>query len=143
MSTSNRECPRSIPLGLIRRIVNDGLAALDGGFGKLYPAEGRASIVPEGLLRALLLQAFYRIRSERQVMEQLHDNLLFRCFVGVGADDRVWVPTVFTKNRDRLLEAEVARKFLGPSFSLIGKCEPCFRTTTFPSTARRFRLAHR
>jgi transposase len=104
--------PESHPLRLIRRIVNQVLAALDGEFGKLYAAEGRPSIAPERLLRALLLQAFYSIRSERQLMEQLHYNLLYRWFVGLGVDDRVWVPTVFTKNRDRLLEAEVARKFL-------------------------------
>src|SRR5262245_35947980 len=134
--------PESHPLRLIRRIVNEVLAVLDGEFGKLYAAEGRPSIAPERLLRALLLQAFYSIRSERQLMEQLHYNLLYRWFVGLGVDDRVWVPTVFTKNRDRLLEAEVARKSW-PCFSLIGKCEPCFRTTTFPSTARRFRFGHR
>jgi transposase len=99
-------------LRLIRRIVNDVLAALDGEFAKLYAAEGRPSIAPERLLRALLLQAFYTIRSERQLMEQLDYNLLYRWFVGLGADDPVWVATVFTKNRDRLLEAEVARKFL-------------------------------
>src|SRR5262249_51010897 len=104
--------PESHPLRLIRCIVNQVLAALDGEFGKLYAAEGRPSIAPERLLRALLLQAFYSIRSERQLMEQLHYNLLYRWFVGLGVDDRVWVATVFTKNRDRLLEAEVARKFL-------------------------------
>jgi transposase len=104
--------PGNHPLRLIRRIVNDVLAALDGEFGKLYAAEGRPSIAPERLLRALLLQAFYTIRSERQLMEQLHYNLLYRWFVGLGVDDPVWVPTVFTKNRDRLLEADVARKFL-------------------------------
>src|SRR5262245_44153243 len=104
--------PESHPLRLIRRIVNEVLAALNGEFGKLYAAEGRPSIAPERLLRALLLQAFYSIRSERQLMEQLHYNLLYRWFVGLGVDDRVWVPTVFTKNRDRLLEAEVARKLL-------------------------------
>src|SRR5262245_53214880 len=91
--------PESHPLRLIRRIVNEVLAALDGGFGKLYAAEGRPSIAPERLLRALLLQAFYSIRSERQLMEQLHYNLLYRWFVGLGVDDRVWVSTVFTKNR--------------------------------------------
>ena len=69
-------------------------------------------IPPERLLRALLLQAFYTIRSETQLMEQLNYNLLYRWFVGLGVDEAVWVPTVFTKNRDRLLEAEVARKFL-------------------------------
>ena len=104
--------PRNHPLRVIRRIVNEVLAELDGEFEKLYAAEGRPSIAPERLLRALLLQAFYTIRSERQLMEQLHYNLLYRWFVGLGVDDPVWVPTVFTKNRDRLLEAEVARKFL-------------------------------
>ena len=104
--------PANHPLRLIRRIVNEVLAALDSEFGRLYATEGRPSIAPERLLRALLLQAFYSIRSERQLMEQLHYNLLYRWFVGLGVDDQVWVPTVFTKNRDRLLEAEVARKFL-------------------------------
>src|SRR5258707_124531 len=104
--------PESHPLRLIRCIVNQVLAALDGEFGKLYAAEGRPSIAPERLLRALLLQAFYSIRSERQLMEQLHYNLLYRWFVGLGVDDRVWGPTVFTKNRARLLEAAAARKFL-------------------------------
>src|SRR5215468_215505 len=104
--------PKNHPLRLIRRIVNEVLAALDREFAELYAAEGRPSIAPERLLRALLLQAFYTIRSERQLMEQLHYNLLYRWFVGLGVDDPVWVPTVFTKNRDRLLEAEVARKFL-------------------------------
>ncbi|MGH8514405.1 MAG: IS5 family transposase, partial [Gammaproteobacteria bacterium] len=77
-----------------------------------YADSGRPSIPPERLLRALLLQAFYTIRSERQLMEQLDYNLLYRWFVGLGVDEPVWVPTVFTKNRDRLLEADVARKFL-------------------------------
>ena len=103
--------PKNHPLRLIRRIVNEVLAALDREFAELYAEEGRPSIAPR-LLRALLLQAFYTIRSERQLMEQLHYNLLYRWFVGLGVDDPVWVPTVFTKNRDRLLEAEVAGKFL-------------------------------
>src|SRR5213078_1656302 len=104
--------PANHPLRLIRCIVNEVLAALDSEFGSLYAAEGRPSIAPERLLRALLLQAFYTIRSERQLMEQLHYNLLYRWFVGLGVDDPVWVPTVFTKNRDRLLEADVAAAFL-------------------------------
>src|SRR5258708_21413225 len=104
--------PANHPLRLIRRIVNEVLAALHSEFGRLYATEGRPSIAPERLLRALLLQAFYSIRSERQLMEQLHYNLLYRWFIGLGVDDQVWGPTVFTKNRDRLLEAEVARKFL-------------------------------
>jgi len=104
--------PAKHPLRVIRRIVNDVLALLDVEFAALYAAGGRPSIAPERLLRALLLQVFYTIRSERQLMEQLHYNLLYRWFVGLGVDDPVWVPTVFTKNRDRLLEADVARKFL-------------------------------
>jgi transposase len=105
--------PAAHPLRLIRRIVNEVLAALDGEFTKLYSDGGRPSIAPERLLRALLLQVFYTIRSERQLMEQLHYNLLYRWFVGLGVDEPVWVPTVFTKNRERLLAAEVAHKFLG------------------------------
>jgi transposase len=105
--------PQNHPLRLIRRIVNEVLAALDSEFAKLYADDGRPSIAPERLLRALLLQAFYTIRSERQLMEQLHYNLLYRWFVGLGVDDPVWVPTVFSKNRDRLLKAAVARNFLG------------------------------
>src|ERR1700748_2524420 len=104
--------PESHPLRLIRCIVNQVLAALGGEFAKLYAAEGRPSIAPERLLRALLLQIFYTIRSERQLMEQLHYNFLYRWFVGLGVDEPVWVPTVFTKNRERLLQAEVAHRFL-------------------------------
>jgi transposase len=104
--------PAHHPLRAIRSLVNEVLAALDGEFAKLYADTGRHSIPPERLLRALLLQAFYTIRSERQLMEQLDYNLLYRWFVGLGVDEPVWVPTVFTKNRDRLLDAEVARKFL-------------------------------
>jgi transposase len=92
--------------------VNDVLSALDSDFAKAYAHGGRPSIAPERFLRALLLQAFYTIRSERQLMEQLDYNLLYRWFVGLGVDEPVWVPTVFTKNRDRLLKADVARKFL-------------------------------
>ena len=104
--------PAKHPLRVIRRLVNEVLVALDAEFAKIYAATGRPSIPPERLLRALLLQAFYTIRSETQLMEQLDYNLLYRWFVGLGVDEPVWVPTVFTKNRDRLLEAEVARKFL-------------------------------
>jgi len=104
--------PKRHPLRKIREIVNDALTALDGEFSSLYAAEGRPSIAPERLLRASLLQAFYSVRSERQLMEQLDYNLLFRWFVGLGVDEPVWVPTVFSKNRDRLLDAEVAAKFM-------------------------------
>jgi transposase len=107
-----KRVPEKHPLRLVRVVVNDVLAALDGDFTKVYADSGRPSIAPERLLRALLLQAFYTIRSERQLMEQLDYNLLYRWFVGLGVDDPVWAPTVFTKNRDRLLEADVARRFL-------------------------------
>jgi transposase len=104
--------PAKHPLRKIRQLVNDVLASLDGEFAKLYSPFGRDSIPPERLLRALLLQAFFTIRSERQLMEQLDYNLMFRWFVGLGIDDAVWVPTVFSKNRDRLLDADVAAKFM-------------------------------
>jgi transposase len=104
--------PAKHPLRKIRQIVNDVLQGLDSEFARLYAVDGRPSIPPERLLRASLLQGFYTIRSERQLMEQLDYNLLYRWFVGLGIDDPVWVPTVFTKNRDRLLEADVAQQFL-------------------------------
>jgi transposase len=104
--------PAKHPLRKIRQLVNDVLASLDAEFATLYSAFGRESIPPERLLRALLLQALFTIRSERQLMGQLDYNLLFRWFVGLGIDDPVWVPTVFTKNRDRLLDADVAAKFM-------------------------------
>jgi len=104
--------PHRHPLRKIRQIVNEALASLDGEFARLYSSEGRPSIAPERLLRASLLQAFFSVRSERQLMEQLDYNLMFRWFVGLGVDDPVWDATVFTKNRDRLLDAEVAAKFM-------------------------------
>jgi transposase len=104
--------PADHPLRPIRAIVDDALSALSGEFEALYSHLGRPSIPPERLLRALLLQAFYSVRSERLLMEQLDYNLLFRWFVGLGIDDPVWHPTAFTTNRDRLLEGEVAAKFL-------------------------------
>jgi transposase len=104
--------PARHPLRMIREIVNEALAALDPEFAKLYGAGGRSSIAPEKLLRGLLLQAFFSIRSERQLMEQLDYNLLFRWFVGLGLDDAVWDHSTYSKNRDRLLEADVARKVL-------------------------------
>ena len=104
--------PAAHPLRKIRQIVNDALASLDGEFGQLYSDEGRPSIAPERLLRASLIQILFSVRSERQLMEQMQYNLMFRWFVGLGIDDPVWVPTVFTKNRDRLLTTDIARKFL-------------------------------
>jgi transposase len=100
------------PLRPIRTIVNDALSGLSGEFEALYSHLGRPSIPPERLLRALLLQGFYSIRSERLLMEQLDYNLLFRWFVGLGIDDPVGHPTAFTTNRDRLLEGDVAAKVL-------------------------------
>ena len=109
--------PASHPLRKIRKIVNDALSALDAEFAKLYAADGRPSIAPERLLRAALIQILFSIRSERQLMEQMQYNLLFRWFVGLGIDDAVWVPTVFSKNRDRLLTTDIARKFLAATLS--------------------------
>jgi transposase len=103
--------PPDHPLRAIRRITDRALERLSPRFGTLYINFGRPSIPPERLLRALLLQALYTIRSERQLMEQLDYNLLFRWFVGLGMDDAVWVPTTFTKNRDRLLEGDIASAF--------------------------------
>ena len=100
------------PLRKVRQIVNEALASLDAEFDRLYSAEGRPSIAPERLLRASLLQILFSVRSERQLMEQMQYNLLFRWFVGLGIDDPVWVPTVFSKTRDRLLTTDMSRKFL-------------------------------
>src|SRR5271154_4378426 len=104
--------PKDHPLRTIRRLVDGALEALSGDFAKLYARLGRPSIPPEKLLRALLLQAFYSVRSERQLMEQLDYNLLFRWFVGLSMDAPVWDATVFSKNRDRLLAGEIAAKFM-------------------------------
>jgi len=109
--------PTRHPLRKIGQIVNDALASLDGDFSVLYAADGRPSIAPERLLRASLIQILFSIRSERQLMEQMQYNLLFRWFVGLGIDDHVWVPTVFTKNRDRLLTTDIARKFLAATLA--------------------------
>ena len=104
--------PSKHPLRRILALADEALRSLSGEFSAIYALTGRSSIPPERLLRALLLQAFYTIRSERQLMEQLEYNLLFRWFVGLSVDDPVWDVTVFTKNRDRLLEADVSKKFL-------------------------------
>ena len=112
--------PEKHPLRVIKAIVDDVLVSLDAEFERLYEGTGRQSIAPERLLRASLLQAFYSVRSERQLMEQIDYNLLFRWFVGLGIDDAVWDHSTFSKNRDRLLVppeagkdgADVAAKFL-------------------------------
>lgn len=103
--------PVDHPLRALRPLVNAALQTLSPRFGRLHPTWGRPSIPPEQLLRTLLLQVLYTIRSERQLMEQLDYNLLYRWFVGLNADDRVWDATVFTKNRDRLLRGDVAQAF--------------------------------
>ncbi len=104
--------PADHPLRVIRAVVNEVLRALDADFGAMYSDFGRQSIPPERLLRGSLIQAFYTVRSERQLMEQLDYNLLFRWFVGLGIDDPVWDHSTYSKNRDRLLEADIAKKFL-------------------------------
>ena len=104
--------PARHPLRKIRRVVNEALASLDAEFEALYTDFGRPSIAPERLIRASLIQILFSVRSERQLMEQMQYNLMFRWFVGLGIDDPVWVPTVFTKNRDRLLSTEMSRKVM-------------------------------
>jgi len=104
--------PARHPLRKIRQVVNDALASLDAEFEALCTDFDRPSIAPERLIRASLIQILFSVRSERQLMEQMQYNLLFRWFVGLGVDDPVWVPTVFTKNRDRLLTTEMSRKVM-------------------------------
>src|SRR6266567_4369117 len=103
-----RRIPADHPLRPIREMTDTVLRQLSPRFARLYAKTGRASIAPEKLLRALLLQVLYTVRSERLLMEQLQYNLLFRWFVGLSLDDPVWDPTVFSKNRDRLLAGDVA-----------------------------------
>jgi transposase len=111
LSPEARVPPRH-PLRQIRELVRTVLKELSVNFGKLYSSEGRPSIPPEQLLSALLLQVFYGIRSERQLMEQLDYNLLYRWFVGLAPDDPVWNATTFTKNRERLQQGDVFQKFM-------------------------------
>lgn len=109
--------PSDHPLRVIRAIVDEALEVLSAQFDRLYAPQGRPSIPPEKLLRALLLQAFFGLRSERQLIEQLDYNLLFRWFVGLSMDAPVWDASTFSKNRDRLLEGDVARQFLAAIIS--------------------------
>lgn len=113
-----KRVPPDHPLRAIRALAEAALAQLSGRFDALYSTTGRPSVAPEMLLRATLLQAFFSVRSERQLMEQIDYNLLFRWFVGLGMDAPAWHATVFTHNRDRLLEADVAREFLSALLSL-------------------------
>src|SRR3979490_2201748 len=103
---------RDHPLRAIRSIANQALETLSKEFAALYSREGRPSIAPEKLLRAVLLRAFYTVRSERQLMDRLEFDLLFRWFVGLGVDDPVWDHSTFSKNRDRLPAGDIGAKFL-------------------------------
>jgi transposase len=109
--SAEERIPRDHPLRAIRTLVDDVLRDMSRDFSRVYATTGRPSIPPEQLLRALLLQIFYSIRSERLLMEQLEYNILFRWFVGLTMDDAVWAPTVFTKNRDRVLNDVIAGRF--------------------------------
>jgi transposase len=118
--SAEQRVPKDHPLRPIRRIMDEVLKRLSPQFEEMYSSTGRPSIAPERLLRALVLQALYTVRSERMLMEQLDYNLLFRWFVGLQIDDGIWDVTVFTKNRERLLEAEVAQLFLS---ALVGEAQ--------------------
>jgi transposase len=109
--SAERRVPKEHPLRTVRVMVDAALKELGSRFAELYASGGRPSIAPEKLLRALLLQVLYTVRSERMLMEQLDYNFLFRWFVGLSIDDPVWDVTVFTKNRERLLKGEVAQGF--------------------------------
>ena len=127
------------PLRTIKTIVDDALAAMSADFDGLYAAkQGRPSTPPERLLRAMLLQAFYSIRSERQLMERLEFDLLFRWFVGLSADEAAWDHSTFTKNRDRLLDGEIAARFLGAVLT-----HKPGETAAFDPAFQRRRNAHR
>ena len=109
--TLEQRVPREHPLREIRKLTDEVLRSLSAEFDGLYSDLGRRSIAPEYVLRALLLQVFFSVRSERQLVEQIDYNLLFRWFVGLGMDDVMWNHAVFSKNRDRLLTSEVAQRF--------------------------------
>lgn len=110
--------PKDHPLRAMRALIDPILADLSPRFSQLYAANGRASIPPEYLLRALLLQLLYSVRSERMLVEQLHYNMLFRWFVGLNTDDPVWHATTFTKNRERLLSGDIAQAFFDRVFAV-------------------------
>ena len=126
--------PADHPLRPIRALVDEALLVLSPDFERLYSKTGRPSIAPEKLLRALLLQAFYTIRSERQLMEQLDCNLLFRWFVGLSMDERVWDATVYSKNRDRLVAGDVAACFLA---AVLRGARVMLRASSCASASRR------
>jgi transposase len=113
--------PADHPLRPIRLLVNEALAQLNGLFNAIYADSGRASIAPEKLLRAMLIQVFFSVRSERQLMEQVRYNLLYRWFIGLAIDDEVWDHSSFSKNRDRLLEHAVVERFFTEVMTLADK----------------------
>lgn len=116
--------PASHPLRAIRQMANTALEKMNGLFAEMYEADikgGRPSIAPEKLLRAMLLQVLYSVRSERQLMEQVQYNLLFRWFIGLSMDDAVWVPTVFTKNRERLVKHDAIIEFFNEVLAIAEK----------------------
>jgi transposase len=121
--SAEQRVPKDHPLRAIRAMTDAALRELNGRFDAIYAAVGRPSIAPERLLRALLLQVLYTVRSERMLMEQLDYNFLFRWFVGLSIDDPVWDVTVFTKNRDRLLKGEVAAAFFTAVLTQAGERE--------------------
>ena len=127
--------PQDHPLRRIRPLVREVLHELSPSLGRLYAREGRPSVPPERLLSALLLQVFYSIRSERQLIEQLDYNLLYRWFVGLAPDDPVWNATTFSKNRERLERGEIAQKFMTRLLN-IRRSRRCCRTSISRWTAR-------
>ena len=131
-----RRVPADHPLRAILPLVDAALAALSGEFEKLYALNGRPSIPPEKLLRALLLQAFYSVRSERQLMEQLDYNLLFRWFVGLGVDDPVWDVTVFTQRTATVSWKARSRPSSWMRCWISHGSRRCSRMSTSRSTAR-------
>jgi len=127
--------PEDHPLRTVRQLVNAALVKMNGPFNEIYAPGGRDSIAPEKLIRALLLQVFYSVRSERQLCEQLRYNLLFRWFVGLAIDDPVWDHSTFSKNRDRLLAHQVVEGFFAEGCDWpAGRA--CCRRSTSPSTGR-------
>ena len=136
--TSRRKpaCEPDHPLRPIRRMTDAALERLSPRFDRLYSTTGRPSIPPEKLLRALLLQMLYSIRSERLLMEELDYNILYRWFVGLSLDDAVWDATTFTKNRDRLLDGRRRRRVLRRSAGRRSRPTACCRTSISPSMAR-------
>ena len=125
--------PADHPLRCIRKTVDEILRGMAQEFDAMYAKTGRPSVPPERLLRAVLLQIYYSVRSERLLMEQLAYNLLFRWFVGLEMDEPVWNHAVFSKNRERLLNQEIAREFFGAFWH---KPKNICRTSTSPSMAR-------